>query len=324
MLVAKKIFLLVLAFTVFITVKAQKNPYKYVPKDSLDKIVPQAPKNPYKFEPKDTITLYRYDTLNRKVTFEFGPLVGFMNPRTDITEYPQLRTAHLNLGGYFSVQVKRILGIRLELNSSMLQEADTLQRSLTYIKRNMNYRTNILEYSLNAEFYPFNVLVKKYRQGYRPKIQPYLSAGIGRFSFKPETELNGTWHEVRPLSLEGQGFPTQPERKPYKLNEWSYPFGIGFKWDVDDWLALRLEFLYRYTKTDYIDDISTLYIDGSDFYRFLPTLQMADLANILYKRQYLPGNTLSTGERRGRTNRTDGFYTVNLKVGFKFGCLCNK
>jgi opacity protein-like surface antigen len=304
------------------------NPYKYQPKDSVKatiaKPLPVQAENPYKYQPKDTIPMYRYDTLNRTVTFEVGPILGVMNPRSDITEYPQIRTFQQNIGAYASLQYKRIFGIRAEMNFGKLQEADTLNRSLTYIKRNLNYRTNIAEYSLSVEVYPLNILVKRFREGKRPTLQPYFTGGIGIFNFKPEVNLNGEWIYTRPLSLEGQGFPTHPDRRPYSLNAVSYPIGAGIKWDVDDWLAVRFEFVYRYTNTDYIDDISKRYIDPADFYRFLPTIQMADLAVILNKRQYLPGNTLSPGEVRGLNDHTDGFYTFNLKVGIKFGCLCNR
>lgn len=304
------------------------NQYKYQPKDSVKAVIKKPivaeGETNYKYKPKDTIALYRYDSINREVTFEVGPILGAMNPRSDITEQPQIRTVQQNIGAYASLQYKRILGIRAEMNFGKLQEADTLNSSLTYIKRNLNYRTNIAEYSLNLEVYPLNILVKRFRLGKRPFLQPYFTGGIGIFSFKPEVYLDGNWIFTRPLSLEGQGFPTHPDRRPYRLNAVSYPVGAGIRWDIDDWLAVRFEFIYRYTSTDYLDDISKTYIDPADFYRFLPTTQMADLAVILNERQYLPGNTLSPGEVRGLNDHNDGFYTFNLKVGIKFGCLCTK
>lgn len=243
---------------------------------------------------------------------------GTMNGSTDLTESFSLRTFQFNIGAGAALNLNRYLAIRTEINAGKLREADTLNRSEKLSKRNLSYRTPMTEVSAGVEFYPFMLLSLKYRYK-EPLVKPYVVGGAGIFRFDPEAELNGTWYRLHPLSTEGQGFPTHPTRKPYKLRGVSYQTGIGARYDFDRSFNLKFEFLYRFTNTDYLDDVGTTYIDRADFFRYLPNLQDATIASKLFKRQYRPGNILSTGELRGSNRRNDGFYTFNVKLVFNIG-----
>jgi hypothetical protein len=60
-----------------------------------------------------------------------------------------------------------------------------------------------------------------------------------------------------------------PERKEYKLTQLNFPLGAGIKLECSALLNLRLEILHRITRTDYLDDVSTRYIDPSLFQKYL-------------------------------------------------------
>ena len=53
--------------------------------------------------------------------------------------------------------------------------------------------------------------------------------------------------------------------------------GVGVKYFLSETVNLGLEIIHRKTFTDYIDDVSTTYIDPAFFYAYLP-LPQAQLA----------------------------------------------
>lgn len=105
------------------------------------------------------------------------------------------------------------------------------------------------------------------------KFTPYLFGGVSIFSFNPMALYEGPWsrstqgdpyegwYELQPLGTEGQGTTAYPDRKPYALTQVSLPFGLGFKWNVSPGFSLGLQWGLRKTFTDYIDDVSTTYVD---------------------------------------------------------------
>jgi hypothetical protein len=71
----------------------------------------------------------------------------------------------------------------------------------------------------------------------------------------------GNKFDLQPLSTEGQGLSQYPERKPYKLTQFGIPLGIGIKFAVNQNISLGWEISMRKTFTDYLDDVSTTYVD---------------------------------------------------------------
>ena len=108
---------------------------------------------------------------------------------------------------------------------------------------------------------------------HEPKLRPYALIGVGIFHFNPKGSItdaagNKTWHELRPLRLEGQGMTEYPESKPYKLTQMNIPIGAGIKYFASERINLSTELLYRKTFTDYIDDVSKNYIDPNNFNKY--------------------------------------------------------
>lgn len=64
---------------------------------------------------------------------------------------------------------------------------------------------------------------------------------------------------LKPLSTEGQGFPGGAE--PYSNFGIAIPFGFGMRKSINRTLGIKLELTHRFTFTDYIDDVSTVYYD---------------------------------------------------------------
>ena len=127
---------------------------------------------------------------------------------------------------------------------------------------------------------------------------------------------------MQPLSTEGQGFAEYPDRKPYKLKQINYPVGAGVKYELSNNLNLRAEFIYRITNTDYLDDLSTRYINPSLYPSYFSSTQLADAVALSDRRSRnnpeYPINPKG-GQIRGNPKNNDAYFTFNIKIGFSFG-----
>lgn len=145
---------------------------------------------------------------------------------------------------------KRLL-LRTDVNFTKLQGDD--KRGI-YPYRNLNFKTSLSEGTLLLEYNLFDL--------YERKFTPYIFSGVGLFHFNSYTtdSLNRKVY-LQPLSTEGQGFPEYPDRKVYKNTQLNIPIGGGLKYAISDDVQFGFEYGLRILFTDYIDDISKLYVD---------------------------------------------------------------
>jgi hypothetical protein len=83
-----------------------------------------------------------------------------------------------------------------------------------------------------------------------------------------------------------------------------------------------MEAISRILKTDYLDDLSTRYIDQSVFQRYFTGTQLSNALALNDRRSKnnpdYPVNPL--GEQiRGNPRDNDAYFTFNFKVGMSFG-----
>lgn len=222
-------------------------------------------------------------------------------------------------GVYIAYFPAEWIGIRLSGQKTTLEGDDkVIDRKGSWEERrsdrNLSFRSPLLEGYVAAEFYP--TVFFEYDDYLEKKLRPYVLAGVGMFKFNPQAELNGQWVDLQPLHLEGQGFPEYPDRKNYKLTQVNFPVGLGAKYYVTETFSVGLEVVHRFTRTDYIDDVSTRYIDPALFDRYL-TPEKALLARQLNDRRLVNQGTI--GRRRGDGKENDGFYSIALKLNWRLG-----
>ncbi|MCO5237619.1 MAG: hypothetical protein M9933_15265 [Chitinophagaceae bacterium] len=226
-------------------------------------------------------------------------------------------------GGIFvGLNYRYALGLRLELNTGTLTAFDSIlknDRSEAHGRylRNLHFKSPLTEWLLLAEIHPLRF------GGMNEKpniISPYLIVGAGCFRFDPRANLNGAWIALHDLHTEGQGFPEYPDRQPYRLTQLNFPVGIGIKVECSALLNIRLEILHRFTHTDYLDDVSTRYIDPALFKQYLAP-EAAALALLLHDRQGEIDATRKTiaGSIRGNDKRNDSYFTVQCKLSMIMG-----
>jgi Outer membrane protein beta-barrel domain len=136
--------------------------------------------------------------------------------------------------------------------------------------RNAHFRNDVQELAVMGQY---NLIAEARSFRNRPKFIPYLFAGIALFHHNPEAKVPidyagseaspGDWVSLQPLRTEGQGLPGYTDQ-PYSLISVSIPFGFGVKYKLNKKLDLGFETGFRYTYSDYLDDVGGEYADKGD------------------------------------------------------------
>lgn len=209
--------------------------------------------------------------------------------------------------------------LKVGFNYTSVDGADSLIPPTTdlarwRIYRNLSFNSHIWEAYFTGQVYPITFFDPAYTVH---RLSPFLEFGIGIFHFNPTTQLDGQTVYLQPLDLEGQTFAEYPDRKQFKLLQVYLPVSIGIKYYLSDKLSISGGIEFRKTFTDYIDDVSTSYIDPSLFAKYLSPSQ-AILAEQLYSRSLRP-EKVKPGVLRAFSTADDTyttvFITLNLVVG---------
>ncbi|MFM2146644.1 MAG: hypothetical protein RL732_1480 [Bacteroidota bacterium] len=256
-----------------------------------------------------------------------GDLGGNVGRGTTFLKDNNFKTTNLMLGAYFMYHPYEWLGIRLAANKGHLEGDDAIidpkggwEENRKF--RNSNFRSPLTEALLLAEIYP-TVYLNGLPFDLNKKILPYGLIGVGVFHFNPEGQdpLTGQWVPLRDLHTEGQGFPEFPDRKNYKLTEFNIPMGFGFKYIISEKINVSFEVIHRVTFTDYIDDVSTTYVDPLAYYKYL-TPEKAQIAERMANKTDPTGlgsTIFGIGNKRGTAQNNDAYYSFGLKWGYVFG-----
>jgi hypothetical protein len=180
--------------------------------------------------------------------------------------------------------------------------------SLKTRSRNLSFSTKLTEFALLFEYVLFDL--------YEYKVSPYVFAGVGTFKFSPYTkDENGNTVMLAELATEGQGF--YKDRKDYKLNKMAIPFGGGMQWALSDKIRLAVETGIRKTNTDYIDDVSTTYVDPL----LLASKKGGTSVKLAYRGDELPNSTPypAADSKRGNPDNKDWyvFSGISLRISLQ-------
>lgn len=174
--------------------------------------------------------------------------------------------------------------------------------------RNLNFTSPITDIHLGLEYYILDP--------YSYRLSPYVFAGISRFSFNPySNDTLGRKVYLQPLSTEGQGF--YQDRKKYQLSQFSIPFGGGLRFSLSDNMRLGVEAGLRKTNTDYLDDVSTTYVDQSllNANRGQLAVDMAYRSDELKTGLSYPAG----GTQRGSAKNKDWYYFTGITLHIRLG-----
>lgn len=267
-------------------------------------------------------------------SFFLGDLGGHRGKGTRFIKDLNLPLTELMTGAFAAYYPDNWIGVRVAAQYGKIEAEDkvinTKGRDELYRKqRNLDFRSKVFEAYTAVEVYPL-ILLNNNDPEYQPRITPYGVIGVGYFHFNPQGSLtvNGqkTWYDLRPLHTEGEGFAEYPERKEYSLDQINIPMGVGLKYALNDRFNLSAEILLRKSFTDYIDDVSTTYIDPNLFDKYLSPHDAAIARAISDKVFAIVNQGLSRnspGTQRGNPKENDSYFTTFLKLGIRLGPIYN-
>jgi hypothetical protein len=145
------------------------------------------------------------------------------------------------------------------------------------------------------------------------KFSPFLYAGIAVFHYDPYAyDTLGRLLYLQPLSTEGEGLPQYPDQKPYSLTQFAIPVGGGIKFRVSENIILAYEIGFRKTFTDYLDDVSSYYVDQA----ILQNAKGGQAVEMAYRGNELKGGAPypPAGTKRGSAKTKDIYYYTGIRV----------
>ena len=239
-------------------------------------------------------------------SLNFNLFLGTSNYSGDLQDKRfTFNQAHLAGGIGLSYEITDHFSVRTAFKIGKISADDKLGRNKV---RNLNFSSQLTEGDLDVQYLitPLDEHV----------LTPYIFAGIAVYHFDPYThDSAGRKYYLKPLSTEGEGFIAG--RKNYSLTQISIPFGAGVKMPLSDNINVGLEVGYRKLFTDYLDDVSTTYVD--------PNLLLANRGAKAVELSYRGGELKTgstvypTGKQRGNPGLKDWYYFTGLTLSFRLG-----
>ncbi len=240
---------------------------------------------------------------------EFGAAIGLGHYFGDLNTRAAINRPKFSGGIYFLKQFNNYIGIRVSADYAFLGYSDIYSKNETQKRRNLSFNSNVWELSASGYFNFFRFIPGV--EGYN--YTPYVALGVGVFSFDPYAYLADEKYFLRPLGTEGQGSTLYPDRTQYNTMAVCFPLTVGFKYSLNDRFNIFGEIGYRFTNTDYLDDVSTTYA-GPEAFPSLPNGQPS-VAYLLQDRSYETGTPIGIKDRqRGNSQQKDAYVLLHFGV----------
>ncbi|NQX91081.1 MAG: hypothetical protein HRT74_02900 [Flavobacteriales bacterium] len=237
-------------------------------------------------------------------------------------DFQDLELVHTRLGAFigYKYTLYKKLHLRTDFTWAQVSGSDDTTEEPFRRNRNLHFKSHIWELALQLEFeIPIN-----FRKGHIYDIKGasgwknggsslYISAGIAGFRYNPLAKVDGEWVELRPLRTEGQGLPNGADE--YGFYSLAIPLGVSLTKRISHQVSIGFEVAYRYTFTDYIDDVSTEYYNPEDLSLFIGGSE-GEIAGYLsdpslgLAQDGLSSNVTAPGQQRGDAEDDDGYMFV--------------
>ena len=173
--------------------------------------------------------------------------------------------------------------------------------------RNLSFSSPVTDIHLGMEYALLNP--------YERSLVPFVFTGLSVFHFNPSTidHIGGVVH-LQPLGTEGQGF--FDGRTKYNLTQIALPFGAGVKYSISEDIKISLEVGLRKTFTDYLDDVSSTYVDAA----LLLGNNGQRAVDLSYRGDDLYGGSKTypaVNSQRGSPESKDWYYFTGLGMSFR-------
>ncbi len=239
---------------------------------------------------------------------EYGFTFGGSQYFGDLNDNYGFHTIHPAYGAFLRTPFNPYISVKGMVNYTQVGYDDKYNSNPFEHLRNLNFTSNVFEVAAMAEFNFF-----RYTTGEQAsRFTPYLTGGIGVFYYNPYTTYNGAKVYLRPLGTEGQNAGSSNNK--YGNFAACFPIGAGVKWWLRPGTNLGFEIVDRLTTTDYLDDVSDVYVGADKFANNPTALALQDRSTQIEANTPLG----RAGKQRGNTSTFDQYLMAMVTVSFQF------
>ncbi|MBR07883.1 MAG: hypothetical protein CMP48_09355 [Rickettsiales bacterium] len=238
-------------------------------------------------------------TLNDRYYSAFAGL-GFASYRGELKHNGsfQNEVSNVSIGG--EVRLWSKIAARIELGRYSIRGHDKHAPDSSFAKqRNLSFESTNYEATVQGVFY-----LRKYKGVYhkRWRLDPYIAVGVGTTFISPQAKIGETYFNLYELKTEDTEY-----------SRWTLilPGAAGLKWKINSNVNFISEIAYRYTFSDYLDDVS------GNFPVSYPDITTELLSNRKDEIDRINDDAyeqLSPGNPRGDSSNKDSYLFLNLKL----------
>ena len=244
---------------------------------------------------------------------EFGAAVGGANYFGDLNTNIGFKYFRYSGGVFYKYNFTHYIALRIGGNYAHVGYSDKFSNNIYQKQRNLDFKSNIFEFGVMADFNFF-----QYTSGdYDHRFTPYVTLGASMFYYDPYTTLDGKNYFLRPQGTEGQNIDDYKDRR-YKNYAFSFPIGAGIKLWLSKGLTMSFEIVNRYTTTDYLDDVSTTYVGKENFVDNTPSPYPSPASQLQDRSPEVSDTPIGIkGRQRGVSTTKDHFMLFQLGLSFR-------
>lgn len=269
------------------------------------------------------IAQYRWDVgFGAGASNYLGEIGGMEDTRRDFIFDMKLNRTQYVFGGFVRYKLTPQLAANFGINYGRIRGNDFNSQNPARVARNLSFRNDILEFSLRGELTLFFDNDASGRGFYNPDFRVYGFLGVAAFHHNPKARYYGPLEEFNGEMVSLQELQT--EGVEYSNWQLGIPAGIGLFFTFNKVHRIGWELGYRFTFTDYLDDVSTQYVEH------VPGSLVATMANrttpeALARAQQLAtdqgvevpnAGSFAPGEKRGDPTNNDGYLFTQFTYSY--------
>ena len=280
-----------------------------------------------------TWVLVGFNPAYSQYSLDYGGLLGVTNYLGEIggTSKPgkgepgkpfvadmRLDQSKFAIGGWVRYKIHPLVSAKVNITFLRIGAVDSTSDYVNRRVRNLSFRNDIYELNTQVEynFYGANNISPRGRKVI--DFTAYVFGGGGVFWHNPKAKYQGKWEALQPLGTEGQGVILG--MKKYNRIQAQLSGGLGFYYTFNRKWRLGWELGTRMTFTDYLDDVSSRYVDPSLLQDGTPTGDVAAALSNRTNFEIAEANGLqvagATGGIRGNPDKNDWYMYTAATLGY--------
>lgn len=183
-----------------------------------------------------------------------GEMGGDELTRRDFVVDMKLTQTRTATSGFARYKINPDFYVKGTVTWAIVRGADSLSSNAPRHYRNLSFKNNLIEAIAEAQwvYYESTDLGHTYR--YKNGFRAYIGLGAGAVYHNPKAFYQGDWVNLRPLTTEGVR---------YTKVTLVIPASTGVYFTINKHHRIGWNICWRTTFSDYIDDVSTYYVDPS-------------------------------------------------------------